>query len=1246
LTADKQIEAVSKKLVELNPGFDGKLKNSNWEPDSTPYIENDAVVGIGLATDHVTDISPVRVWERLKGIVAVGSEPGKGRLTDLSPLKGLSLVGINLQNNELSDLSPLQGMPIGFMNLDGTLVADLSLLKGMKLTGLRIRGTKVANLSALQGIPLYELRISGSPVSDLSPLTGMPLATLDCSVVKVADFSLLKELPLKNLTIAFNPERDTELLRSLKTLETINEKPAAEFWKEVEERSKRPRLAFEKPGFDEWVKEVAAMTAEQQVAAVGKKLVELNPGFDGKVTPKVENGVVTGLLVHSDHMTDISPVRALAELNKLDVKLADLSPLKGMHLTVLSCAGSQVSDLSPLKGMLLKELSCAHTKVSDLRPLRGMPLTYVNCQNTLVLDLSPLKDTPLKMLQMDFKPERDAEVLRSIKTLEDINFKSAEDFWKEVDEKKKKLGFQMPGFDQWMKDVAAMPAEQQLAAVSKKLQEINPVFDGKLTDAFGTAPPKIEDGVVVDLLVHVHDVVMDISPVRALTGLRELGFFAAAGRASKLSDLSPLQGMKIQTLKCTWTQVSDLTPLKDMPLTWLWMAGTQVSDLSPLKGKQIHFMSFDSCPKLIDLSPIKDMELARLTIIDSGVTDLGPLAGTQVPSIELNIGHTKITNLAPLKGKKLTRLLCWETAISDWSVLRDMQLTELGCDFNPDRDTEMLRSIKTLEKINGKPVAEFWKEVEQQKGKKKLGFQMPGFDQWMKEVAGMPAEQQLEAVNKKLVELNPGFDGKVTGPDGKGTPWIQTGAVTALGILTDNVTDISPLRALVGLKRLRAFGSALGKGKLADLSPLKTLQLGFLDCSSNLVTDFSALQGMPIYYLSCIASPVADLSSLKGLPLQEVLLGHTEVTDLSPLQDMPLAKLDIYAATIDDLSPLKGLPLKHLEGVSQLVSDFSPLKDTPIRDLAVVFNPRHNTELFRSIKTLETINGKPTSEYCDAVEAYRAAAKLPRAFETPGFADWIKQTTQLTADEQVPAVSKKLVELNPAFDGKVTPTIENGVVTEFQLVTDNVTDISPIRALVGLKILQCSRSSILVQGGLGDLSPLKGMSLVQLNANQTLADDLSPLKEMKTLRDLSVGAFVTDLSPLQGLPLNGLSVIGNPVSDLSPLKGSPFKYLQLGGTLVTDLSPLQGMPLEDLGCYQTKISDLSPLRGMPLIFLTCHGSKVTDFSLLPELPLKCVRLDSNPEKHIDILRSIKTLEIINDKTAVEFWKEVEKQKSQ
>jgi len=44
-----------------------------------------------------------------------------------------------------------------------------------------------------------------------------------------------------------------------------------------------------------------------------------------------------------------------------------------------------------------------------------------------------------------------------------------------------------------------------------------------------------------------------------------------------------------------------------------------------------------------------------------------------------------------------------------------MPLKDLFGDFKPERDAELLHSIKTLEKINNKPAADFWKDVDARK---------------------------------------------------------------------------------------------------------------------------------------------------------------------------------------------------------------------------------------------------------------------------------------------------------------------------------------------------------------------------------------------------------------------------------------------------------------------------------------------------------------------------------------------------
>ena len=44
----------------------------------------------------------------------------------------------------------------------------------------------------------------------------------------------------------------------------------------------------------------------------------------------------------------------------------------------------------------------------------------------------------------------------------------------------------------------------------------------------------------------------------------------------------------------------------------------------------------------------------------------------------------------------------------------------------------------------------------------------------------------------------------------QGTPKIEKGVLTELGFVTDNITDISPVRALAGLKNLNCSGSVGG----------------------------------------------------------------------------------------------------------------------------------------------------------------------------------------------------------------------------------------------------------------------------------------------------------------------------------------------------------------------------------------------------------------------------------------------------
>jgi hypothetical protein len=267
LPAEQQVEAVTRRLRELNPGFDGKL---------TPTIEQGTVKGLKFSTADVADLSPVRALRGLERLNCSTPWPAEGKLSDLSPLRGLPLTSLTCGCNPIADLSPLREMPLKHLGCGATHVSDLTPLKGMRLEHLDLTGTRVADLSPLHGMPLAVLSLDGlrevsdlsplrgmplrylrlrnprvsdlSPlaeskslqelllddtaVSDLSPLRGLPVSKLSLRGVRATDLSPLKALPLKSLWIDYRADRE-ELLRSLTGLESINDMPVAEFWKNV-----------------------------------------------------------------------------------------------------------------------------------------------------------------------------------------------------------------------------------------------------------------------------------------------------------------------------------------------------------------------------------------------------------------------------------------------------------------------------------------------------------------------------------------------------------------------------------------------------------------------------------------------------------------------------------------------------------------------------------------------------------------------------------------------------------------------------------------------------------------------------------------------------------------------------------------------------------------------------------------------------------------------------------------------------
>ena len=97
----------------------------------------------------------------------------------------------------------------------------------------------------------------------------MPLKLLQTQLTQVTDYSPLQGKPLDTLVFDFHLRRDAELLRPITTLTAINGQPAADFWMDVAEYSDASKTLVD-PAFQQWLTDVAALKAEEQVVEIGR----------------------------------------------------------------------------------------------------------------------------------------------------------------------------------------------------------------------------------------------------------------------------------------------------------------------------------------------------------------------------------------------------------------------------------------------------------------------------------------------------------------------------------------------------------------------------------------------------------------------------------------------------------------------------------------------------------------------------------------------------------------------------------------------------------------------------------------------------------------------------------------------------------------------------------------------------------------------------------------------------------------
>ena len=194
---------------------------------------------------------------------------------------------------------------------------------------------------------------------------------------------------------------------------------------------------------------------------------------------------------------------------------------------------------------------------------------------------------------------------------------------------------------------------------------------------------------------------------------------------------------------------------------------------------------------------------------------------------------------------------------------------------------------------------------------------------------------------------------------------------TDLNLNKNNISDITPLQSLTGLKYL-----TLNENQISDITPLQSLtKLDTLSLFNNQIIDIYILQSLTeLRVLSLFDNQISDITPLKSLENIFMLgLSDNQISDLTPLKSLTnLTTLMLSNNKINDIIALESLTsLAVLRVSGNQISDITTLQSlVNLTELYINDNQISDITVLMSLKLLEKLNleGNPVVSDYDKIE--------------------------------------------------------------------------------------------------------------------------------------------------------------------------------------------------------------------------------------------------------------------------------------
>jgi Leucine-rich repeat (LRR) protein len=376
--------------------------------------------------------------------------------------------------------------------------------------------------------------------------------------------------------------------------------------------------------------------------------------------------------------------------------LSDLRPLASLPVKTLDLLGTKVSNLEPLGKMrTLMELNLDATKVQDLVALRGLQLLRLNISHTEVTDIAPLDGMPLEEVRLDYTGVSDLTPLSRTTRLRFFS------------------GGRIP-----IRDFSPL-AHKQIEVLSLEWTRVGdlsflrgmPLKQLALNGCGAARGFRVLNEIKTLELLILPNVLVDFpeDELTAIDGLRKHPTLRQIEIGP--TNIGTYSSDSAQAAEDFWKRWDPFWNLARA----LWQAGAKefrmiysadgtlevnlnqqpIRNLEMFRGEAVGKLEIHHTP-IVDLTPLKETPLKKLYASESDVRDLSFLHASRCGSMieELWLWRSKVTDFSPLASCPALRVLdLADTAITDLKPLRGLKLRALHLGGTRVRDLMPLAEV-------------------------------------------------------------------------------------------------------------------------------------------------------------------------------------------------------------------------------------------------------------------------------------------------------------------------------------------------------------------------------------------------------------------------------------------------------------------------------------------------------------------------------------------------------------------------